>query len=132
MLSAAGQYVPFAARIEAAGQAAEAEAADGAAQAPAAAQGREEGEQDGSKSSSKSSKRSSRSKSQESEVKSNLRAELSRGGVPTSAVGALAHLSVTLEVLKGLPVEWAVGRLAEKGVTLGPAEWQQLACSCMS
>jgi hypothetical protein len=117
LLSAAGQYVPFDARIEASGQAAEAEAAEGAAQEPAAAQEIDEGEQTGSKSSSKSSRRS-----KGSERRSSLRHELGMGGVPPSAAAvlAVARLSLTLEVLKGFLVKWAVpvACLAEKGVTL--------------
>ena len=124
LLSAAHERLPFAARIVAAGQAADAEAAEGTAQA--AAQELEAGEPGGSKSSSKSSKRSSR-RSQASEARSSIRAELAKGGVPSSAVDTLARLSVTLAVLKGFSVEWAVGCLAEKGVTLNTRETQQLA-----
>ena len=49
--------------------------------------------------------------------------------MPPGAAIALARLGVTLEVLKGFPVEWAVGRLAKKGVTLGALQWQQLAAA---
>ena len=87
LLSAGRECVPFAATIAAAGQAADAEAAEGAAQAPAAAQELEAGESGGSKPSSKpSSKRSSRG-SQASKARSSIRAELTKGGVPSGAVG---------------------------------------------
>ena len=59
LLGAGRERVPFASRIEAAGQEVDAEAGEGVAQAPAAAQELEAGESGGSKSSKKSSSKRS-------------------------------------------------------------------------
>ena len=125
LLNKAGEYLPFVARDEAAGQGAYAAAAAGAsqqlaaAQQPAAAQAIEESGRAISKSSTRSLQKSAGSK-----VRAMLLIELQMDGVPPAAATVIARRGIPLATLKNFSVEWAVARLTEKEVTLSESEWQ--------